>query len=98
MQGSPCRREKNWFWGALLSEQFQSLEFQLRGNGVGHAVQGAARGGCAFQRLVLCLEAGMEASLPLQRSPWVVQVCERACGSGAGAKQRALGHNRTSLA
>lgn len=41
------------------------LEFQLRGNGIGHAVQGAACGGCAFQRLVLCLEAGMEVSLPL---------------------------------
>lgn len=60
MQGSPCQKVQKWFWGARLSEQFQALEFQLRENGV----QGAACEGHAFQRPALCLEAGMEASLP----------------------------------
>lgn len=65
VQGSPCEREQNWFWVALLSEQFLTLEFQLRENGVGYEAQGAACGSFAFQRPVLCLEAGMEASLLL---------------------------------
>lgn len=65
VKGSPCQREQNRFWGAPLSEYFQALEVQLGGSWNGHVVREAAFEGCGLQVLLLCLEAGMEGTLPL---------------------------------